>query len=230
MYRQVLRKINFPIYFVIVITVIQLIQSIFRLDFGQLGVFPRHLEGLPAILTAPLIHGSWEHWFYNSVSLLLLGAVLFGFYPRIALRSFIWIYLLSGIGVWIFAQPFTYHIGASGIVYGMVSLVFWNGIFRRNVKSIVLALIVLVMYGGFFPGIVPGKPGISWESHLLGAFAGIFLAWWYRNEIEEDEVPPPPVDEEEEVKEYYLPRDTFEMTMEERRNRFAPKSPEGDFN
>ncbi|HEX5113320.1 MAG TPA: rhomboid family intramembrane serine protease [Saprospiraceae bacterium] len=230
MYQQLLRKINFPIYFVVIITLIQLIQSIFGLDFGQLGVFPRHLEGLPAILTAPLIHGSWEHWFYNSVSLLLLGAVLFGFYPRIALRSFIWIYLLSGLGVWIFAQPFTYHIGASGIVYGMVSLVFWNGIFRRNVKSIVLALIVLVMYGGFFPGIVPGKPGISWESHLLGAFAGIFLAWWYRNEIEEDEVPPPPLDEEEEVKEYYLPRDTFDMTMEERRIlRAAPKSPEGDF-
>jgi len=228
MYRQVIRKINFPIYFVIVITVIQLIQSIFRLDFGRLGVFPQHLEGLPAILTAPLIHGSWEHWFYNSVSLLLLGAVLFGFYPRIALRSFIWIYLLSGLGVWIFAQPFTYHIGASGIVYGMVSLVFWNGIFRRNVKSIVLGLIVLVMYGGFFPGIVPGKPGISWESHLLGAFAGIFLAWWYRNEIEEDEVPPPPMDEEEEVKEYYLPRDTFDMTMEERRNILPPAPQRGE--
>src|SRR5678816_3755961 len=144
MYRQLLRKINFPIYFVIVITVIQLIQTIFHLDFGRMGVYPQHAEGLPAILTAPLIHGSWEHWFANAVSLLLLGGVLFGFYPRIALRSFIWIYLLSGLGVWIFAQPFTYHIGASGIVYGMVSLVFWNGIFRRNVKSIVLALIVLV--------------------------------------------------------------------------------------
>jgi len=100
----------------------------------------------------------------------------------------------------------------------MVSLVFWNGIFRRNVKSIVLALIVLVVYAGFFPGIVPGKEGISWESHLLGAFAGILLAWWYRRDIEEDEVPPPPIDEEEEEKQYYLPRDTFETTLEERKN------------
>ena len=223
MYRQLIRKLNFPIGFVIVITVIQLVQSVFNLDFGRLGVYPRHIEGLPGILTGPLIHGGWEHWFYNSVSLLMLGGVLFGFYPRIALRSFIWIYLLSGLGVWIFAQPFTYHIGASGIVYGMVSLVFWNGIFRRNVKSIVLALIVLVVYAGFFPGIVPGKEGISWESHLLGAFAGIFLAWWYRKEIEEDEVPPPPdEEEEEEAKQYYLPRDTFDMTLEERRNSYRP--------
>jgi len=134
---------------------------------------------------------------------------------------------LSGLGVWIFAQPYTYHIGASGIVYGMVSLVFWNGIFRRNVKSIVLALIVLVLYGGFFPGIVPGKPGISWESHLLGAAAGIFLAWWYRKDIEEDEIlPPPNEEEEEEVKEYYLPRDTFDMTLEERRNTVLPPAPQ----
>jgi len=218
MYRQLIRKLNFPIVFVLVITLIQFIQSVFGLDFGELGVFPRHLEGLPGILTAPLIHGGWEHWFYNAVSLLLLGGVLFGFYPRIALRSFIWIYLLSGLGVWIFAQPFTYHIGASGIVYGMVSLVFWNGIFRRNVKSIVLALIVLVVYAGFFPGIVPGKAGISWESHLLGAVAGIFLAWWYRKDIEEDEIPLPPVEEEEEEKNYYLPRDTFDLTLQERRD------------
>jgi hypothetical protein len=98
----------------------------------------------------------------------------------------------------------------------MVSLVFWNGIFRRNVKSIVLALIVLVVYSGFFSGIVPGKEGISWESHLLGAVAGIFLAWWYRADIEDDEVPPPPIYEEEEEKEYYLPRDAFERTIAER--------------
>ncbi|HJW29426.1 MAG TPA: rhomboid family intramembrane serine protease, partial [Saprospiraceae bacterium] len=178
----------------------------------------RRVEGLPGILTAPLIHGGWEHLFYNSVSFFLLSAVLFSFYPRIALRSFILLYIMSGLGVWIFAQPNSYHIGASGIVYGMVSLVFWNGIFRRNVKSIVLALIVLMVYAGFFSGIFPGKEGVSWESHLLGAIAGIFLAWWYRKEIEADEVPPPPVEEEEEEKQYYLPRDTFDMTLEERKN------------
>ncbi len=217
MYRQLTRKLSFPIGFVVVITIIQLIQSVFGFDFGMMGVFPRRVEGLPAILTAPLIHGSWEHWFYNSISLLLLGGVLFGFYPRIALRSFIWLYLLSGLGVWIFAQPFTYHIGASGVVYGMVSLVFWNGIFRRNVKSIVLALIMLTVYAGFFSGIIPGKEGISWESHLFGACAGIFLAWWYRKEIEDDEIKAPPPEEGEEEKQYYLPRDVFDVTLAERR-------------
>jgi membrane associated rhomboid family serine protease len=214
--KRFIRKLGFPLGFVGVIFAIHLLQAILNLDLRRLGVFPREVDGLPGILTGPLIHGSWEHLFSNSVSFIMLGAVLFWFYPRIALRSIIWLYLLSGFGIWISGQPFSYHIGASGIVYGMVSLVFWSGVFRRNVKSIVLALIILVMYAGFFEGIVPGKEGISWEGHLSGAIAGILLAFIYRRDVEEDEVVPE-VEEEIEEKHYYLPRDTFDMTMAERR-------------
>lgn len=214
--RRFIRRLGFPLGFVGVIFVIHLLQAILNLDLRRLGVFPREVDGLPGILTGPLIHGSWEHLFSNSVSFIMLGAVLFWFYPRIALRSIIWLYLLSGFGIWISGQPFSYHIGASGIVYGMVSLVFWNGVFRRNVKSIVLALIILVMYAGFFEGIVPGKEGISWEGHLSGAIAGILLAFIYRRDVEEDEIVPE-VEEEIEERHYYLPRDTFDMTMAERR-------------
>ena len=209
MQAQLLRRLSFPIGFVGLIWVIHIFQVISGIDFRTLGVFPRRMIGLPGILTSPLIHGSWEHLFYNSISFLILSAILFWFYPRIAIKSFVCIYLLSGLGVWIFAVPYTYHIGASGIVYGMVSLVFWSGIFRRNIKSIVLALVILVLYAGYFGGIVPGKEGISWESHLLGAVAGIILAWIYKHEIEEDEIPEPVVEEEEE-KTYFLPRDTFD--------------------
>lgn len=203
----------FPISFVGFLWVIHIFHVASGIDLTTLGVFPRRIEGLPAILTAPLIHGGWEHLFYNSISFLILSSILFWFYPKIAYKSFVLIYLMSGLGVWIFAAPYTYHIGASGIVYGMVSLVFWTGVFRRNIKSIVLALIVLVLYAGYFGGIVPGKVGISWESHLLGAVAGIFLAWIYKSDIEEDEVPPPPVEEEEEEKRYFLPRDVFEVKV-----------------
>lgn len=215
---QVWRRLSFPIGFVALIWVIHIVQAVTGLDLKRLGVFPGRVEGLPGILTAPLIHGGWEHLFYNSISFLMLGAVIFWFYPRIALRSIILLYLLSGLGVWVFAEPNSYHIGASGVIYGMVSLVFWSGIFRRNLKSIVLALIILILYSGFFGGIVPGKEGISWESHLLGALAGIALAWIYRKDIEQDEVPPPPMFDEEEEREYFLPRDVFDMTIAQRRS------------
>lgn len=159
MYKAFLRKMRFPIVFLVLLWIIQFVQWAGHFDFGVMGVLPKRVEGLPGILTSPLIHGSWGHLFSNTISFFMLSAVVFGLYPKIALRSFILLYLLSGLGVWIFADPFAYHIGASGIVYGMVSLVFWLGIFRRNAKSIVLALIVLVVYSGFFSGIFPGRQG-----------------------------------------------------------------------
>lgn len=212
-----LRRLRIPIVFVSLLWIIHIVQRATGIDFTTLGVFPRHVEGLPGIIFTPLIHGSWEHLFSNSVSFLMLSVVLFWFYPRIALGSIVWLYFLSGLGIWIFAQPNSYHIGASGVVYGMVSLVFWSGIFRRNLKSIILALIILMLYAGLFEGIIPGKEGISWEGHLFGGIAGIILAWFYRKDIETDEIPEPVIEEEEEEKRYFLPRDAFDMTIAQRR-------------
>lgn len=212
-----LKRLRIPIVFVSLLWIIHIVQRATGIDFTTLGVFPRHVEGLPGIIFTPLIHGSWEHLFSNSVSFLMLSVVLFWFYPRIALGSIVWLYFLSGLGIWIFAQPNSYHIGASGVVYGMVSLVFWSGIFRRNLKSIILALIILMLYAGLFEGIIPGKEGISWEGHLFGGIAGIILAWFYRKDIETDEIPEPVIEEEEEERRYFLPRDAFDMTMAQRR-------------
>ncbi|MDQ3016606.1 MAG: rhomboid family intramembrane serine protease, partial [Bacteroidota bacterium] len=139
MYKKLLQKLAFPIGFVILLWVTHVLQFVSGIDLGTLGVYPRVVSGLPGILTYPLIHGSWEHLFGNTVSFLMLSSVLFLFYRRIALRCFILLYLFSGLGIWIIAPAGSYHIGASGVVYGMVSLVFWSGVFRRNIKSIVLA-------------------------------------------------------------------------------------------
>ena len=217
--RQFIRRLGFPIGFVIVLWIIHLVTTLFGIDLIRLGVHPRDVNGLAGILTGPMIHGSWEHLFSNTVSFLILGAIMFWFYPRIAFQSILWMYVLSGLGIWLIGQRHSFHIGASGVVYGMVSFVFWSGIFRRNVKSVVLALIVLVLYAGFFEGIVPGKEGISWEGHLSGGIVGILIAWLYRKAVEPDEEIQEEETAEEEERTYYLPRDTFDMTMEERRMR-----------
>jgi hypothetical protein len=72
------------------------------------------------------------------------------------------------------------------------------------------------MYSGYFPGIVPGEAGISWESHLFGACSGILIAWIFKSRIEPDEVPVPPQYDLNEESRYFLPRDTFEKTLAER--------------
>ena len=168
---------------------------------------------MKGIITAPLIHGDWNHLVSNTLPLLALGLLIFVFYKKVALKSFALIYLLTGIAVWLFGRN-VFHIGASGVVYGLVSFVFWSGIFRRNVKSIVLALIILIMYSGYFLGVVPGQEGISWESHLLGALAGILVAYIFKNEIEQDEIPI--VYQLEESNEPFFEKDTFDKTREER--------------
>ena len=98
------------------------------------------------------------------------------------------------------------------MVYGLLSFVFWTGIFRGNIKSIVLSLVVTVLYSGYIWGILPVKEGVSWESHLYGALVGIVIAFALRKNIEVDEekkVYSFEIEEEEEAQ-YFLDRDTFD--------------------
>lgn len=212
---DVLHALRFPMLFIVSLWVIHTISFILDLRLGYLGVLPREARGLVGIVTAPLIHGEWQHLISNTVPLAALSVVVFLFFKRVAVKVFLLIYILSGIGVWLLARPYTHHIGASGVVYGLISFVFWSGIFRRNLRSIVLALVVLILYSGYFPGIVPGDDGVSWESHLLGAFAGILIAWIFKDRIEPDETAIP-VEETVEPGRYFLPRDVFEKTIAER--------------
>ena len=134
------------------------------------------------------------------------------------MRAFWMIYLLTGLAVWIFARPVS-HIGASGVIYGLVSFIFWNGIFRRSLRSIMLAAIVVILYSGMFMGILPEQEGISWESHLLGSIVGIFTSFWFKSELEEEEVrreDDPFADDRDQEKQFFLPRGIFEKTKAER--------------
>ncbi len=167
--------IIYPLIFVAILWVIHFISWYWDIETYRLGVFPRTFEGLIGIFTSPLIHGSWNHLFSNTLPLLVLGFVILSTYPRISKRVIPWIYFLTGFWVWAAARP-VYHIGASGIVYGLASFLFFIGIFRRDKKSIAVALFVAFLYGSLIWGILPFWPGISWESHLFGAVAGLLSA------------------------------------------------------
>lgn len=210
-------SIQLPILFVAFLWIVHLIQYFSGFDLGPYGIYPHRLFGMRGILVAPLIHADFSHLISNSVPLLALSTIIFYFYKRVALRSFLMIYLLTGLAVWLLGRS-VFHIGASGVVYGLVAFVAWNGIFRGNVKSIVLALIVVFFYQGMFLGVLPNQEGISWESHLYGAVTGIFTSFFYKEELEEDEeeTADPFAQELQEAPQYFLPRDIFAMTRKER--------------
>lgn len=227
------KSLQLPAVLILIMLVIHIIKEFTSIDFIYWGIFPRQSYGLKGILTAPLIHGSWKHLFSNAVPFLSLLGVSMYFYRIVAVRGLAMIWILTGGAVWLMGNFFDNetgnfsHIGASGVVYGLVAFVFWNGVFVKSRESIVLALVVLVLYGGMFAGILPDQPGISWESHLFGGLVGIFTAYFYKDDLLEEvervknENQPQTWGQEFEVQNgntsYFLPRDTFEKTKEERR-------------
>ena len=141
----------------------------------------------------------------------LMTLILF-FYRRISFPAIFLIYFLTGSLVWVFGRQ-VFHIGASGVLYGLVAFVFWLGIFRRNVRSIALAILVGFYYGSMIFGIFPGQEGISWESHLLGAISGMITAFLFKNIEEEEDIASRnrKIELEKHDKVYFLPRETFDI-------------------
>jgi len=147
-------------------------------NFSIFGIEPRTFIGLIGIFTAPLIHGDFIHLISNTIPMLFLGSVLFFFYPRIGGQVFFRAYFYTNVLVWLFARPAN-HIGASGVVYGLAFFLIFFGIFRRDFTSIFISVVVLLLYGGIFYGVLPTDPRVSWESHFAGAFVGIASAITY---------------------------------------------------
>lgn len=149
------------------------------IDLGVWGILPRSLSGLVGILTAPLIHGSAFHLLSNTFPLIVLLVAVFYFYDKIAIEVFIWIYMTTGFWVWVMARE-AYHIGASGLVYGLAAFLFFSGIFRKDARSVAVSLAIAFIHGGMLQGLVPTESRVSWESHLLGFAAGIFCSFYFR--------------------------------------------------
>jgi len=181
--KKLLLSLLIPGIFVLLIWLAKAVELLFDLDLTSLGIYPRRTEGLPGVFFSPFIHADLRHLFNNSLPLFFLAVALFFFYSEVALRVFTWTYLSTGLLVWLGGRE-AWHIGASGIVYGLASFLFFSGIIRRYYRLVALSLLVVFLYGEMVWGIFPGVYGqeVSWESHMLGVFAGIALAVLYRKQ------------------------------------------------
>ncbi|MCB1138212.1 MAG: rhomboid family intramembrane serine protease [Leptospiraceae bacterium] len=139
------------------------------------GILPRTAAGAPGILFAPFLHANWEHLFSNAVPLFLSIWGVSYLYRPVRWMVLIAGMLLPGLGVWFWDDPHI-HLGASGWIYALLAFLFWSGIVRRNPRPIALSLIIVFLYGGMIWRMLPLEEGISWQSHLLGGGAGLFLA------------------------------------------------------
>jgi membrane associated rhomboid family serine protease len=159
---------------------VKAVEQAAGIDLAFLGIYPHRFSGLLGILTGPLVHGNVFHLLSNSIPLGILIFSLIFFYQPIALRVMALVYLITGLWVWIIARE-AYHIGASGVVYGLLSFFLFSGFIRKDMGSLAISFIVLILYGtSFFTGLLPTEYHISFESHNFGALVGFGCAVFWR--------------------------------------------------
>ena len=165
-----------PLFFVLTLWLVFWHELHFHHSLSHFGVYPREVFGLKGILFSPFLHADIEHLANNSIALLILLPILRYFYKE---QSFVVLFLgilFSGLGTWLLGRP-SYHIGASGLIYALVSFIFFKGIFTKYYRLVALSFTIVILYGGsvwyMFPNV---KVGISWEGHLAGFIVGLALA------------------------------------------------------
>lgn len=176
----------FPAFFLLLLWAAKFTEISLELSFVQGGVYPRTLRGLKGILFSPLIHDNWNHLIDNSMPVFLLSLALFYFYRDIAYKIWALIYLISGILLWCVGRE-AYHIGASGLIYGLAAFLFLSGLIRRVRSLTAISLLVVFWYGSLVWGLLPFDFEVSFEAHISGALSGVVLAIIYRHEGPENE-------------------------------------------
>jgi len=201
--RSIWNSAILPLALVLLLLGIKLFEEMSGFSLARFGVLPRNLEGARGIVLYPFIHGDWKHVSNNSAALLVLGTMMFHFYREVAFRAIFWMFILSGIWLWIGGRP-NHHIGASGMVYALFGFLFLSGILRKHLKLMALSLLVVFLYGSLVWGIFPMEEHISWEGHFFGLIAGMGVALAYRKRGPQRPKYSWDLQEEEEMPEWYV--------------------------
>jgi membrane associated rhomboid family serine protease len=168
-----------------VIPVLFLIEAIDQgLGGGSLdvagGIIPRHIDGLDGVLFSPFLHAGWDHLYGNAVPLILVGT----FALAGGAKRFIWstalIMLVSGLGVWFVGDASSVVVGASGVIFGYLGLLFARGFVERSWWNLGVAAFIGLLYWYQIYNVLPTDQPISWQGHLLGLLGGAVAAILFR--------------------------------------------------
>ena len=145
--------------------------------FTSYGLMPRTVSGAVGIVLMPFLHADWSHLLSNTVPLFVLLALLAGSKAR-SWEIVVDIILVGGVLLWIFGRHVT-HVGASGLIFGLVAFLIVSGLLERRIIPLIVSVIVGFLYGSaLISGVLPWAGcDVSWDGHLCGAVAGVLIAW-----------------------------------------------------
>ena len=175
--RSWVRAAGVSIAFVALLWAVEIVDRATSTSLEQYGIRPRTDEGLGGIVAAPLLHAGWGHLEANSGPLLVLGFLVAVASTARFIGVLAWSWLVSGVGVWLVGASNSITVGASGLVFGLLTYLLIAGFLERRPIGILVAVGVFFIYGSVLLGVLPGQPGISWQGHLFGAVGGIVAAY-----------------------------------------------------
>ncbi|WP_432558370.1 rhomboid family intramembrane serine protease [Granulicoccus sp. GXG6511] len=164
---------------VVFLWILEIIDTILLGWLDRLGIHAQEPTGWAGILFAPFLHAGFGHLLANSIPLLVLGFLILvgrGGALRMAWSTLVSM-VSSGIAAWLLTPAHHIVVGASGVVFGWLTYLVARGFFARDVKSILISILVFILYGSVLWGVFPTQVGVSWQAHLGGAIGGVFAAW-----------------------------------------------------
>ncbi|MCC6129016.1 MAG: rhomboid family intramembrane serine protease [Acidobacteria bacterium] len=161
--------------------IVEIVDALlFRGRLDMFGIRPRRLDGLMGIVLAPFLHGGFYHLIANTMPFLILGTLIHWRRPKDYVPVTVLSALIGGLGAWLLGAPGSVHVGVSGVIFGYFGFLVARAYFERSFASILLAVLVIFLYGGIIWGVRPFQTGISWQGHLFGLLGGVFAASLYR--------------------------------------------------
>jgi membrane associated rhomboid family serine protease len=150
-------------------------------DLRYYGIHPRKINGLWGVVFSPFLHANLQHLSANTGALIVLLTVSLAYSRKLTLMACIGICLFGGGLVWLLGAANSVHIGASGLIFGLIGFLLFQGLFRKEWKGIVFSVAVFFLYGGALTQLLVHEPGVSWSGHVFGFLSGVMTAWWTRN-------------------------------------------------
>ncbi|KAA3596860.1 MAG: rhomboid family intramembrane serine protease [Candidatus Scalindua sp. AMX11] len=162
--------------FVMVIWIIELVNLFTGHRLSSWGILPRTVKGLSGIPLSPFLHASLRHVMVNTIPLATLGGFVILQGRRLFFEITIIIILVSGSLLWLFGRS-SYHVGASGLIFGYFGYLVVRAWYDRSLRSFLIAFFTIFLFGGMMWGLLPTLSPVSWEGHLFGLLAGILAAY-----------------------------------------------------